>query len=403
MALQTIILAGGLGTRLGPLTKNLPKALIDISGKSFISRQLEHLHSQGIKDVIICTGFLGDLIKKEISKIKPPLNIEIRNDGNKLKGTGGAIKSCLDILDDHFFVTWGDTHLPICLEETERDFLEQNKPCLMTLLKNLNQWDASNVIYKSGLVEEYNKKDASTEMEYIDYGISVFSKKIFEEESLPDIFDLGDLVSQLAGRREIAGKEVKKRFYEIGSPEGLKETQDYFLMLDSLKKMINEKGNIFLDRDGVINEVISREGVISSPRKISEFKFRTEIFRFMSHLKKKNIFIVTNQPDISRELMPQSELEKINEIIKENLEINEIVFCPHGDDNSCDCRKPKPGMINSLIDKYSLDRGDCLLIGDSQKDIGAAQAANIDSILLKTNYNNFDHKGAYTEALTDLI
>jgi len=152
---------------------------------------------------------------------------------------------------------------------------------------------------------------------------------------------------------------------------------------------INSK-NIFLDRDGVINEVIIRDGVISSPRSFNQFKYREDFLEFRNKIiSNQNFFVVTNQPDISRKLLRKEDLEKMHHKIQtENTFITEIVACIHDDHQKCNCRKPKPGMIHSLIKKHNLDYSSCLLIGDSIKDIQAAKSAGIDYYLLETEYNS---------------
>jgi D-glycero-D-manno-heptose 1,7-bisphosphate phosphatase len=149
--------------------------------------------------------------------------------------------------------------------------------------------------------------------------------------------------------------------------------------------------NIFLDRDGVINEVIIRGNVISSPRHINEFKLRDEIAEFSERIiaMNKKIFIVSNQPDVSRGFLSAKELEKMDLIIRNKLDITDISYCLHDDSDDCNCRKPKPGMILSKIDSLNLLRNECVMIGDTNKDILAAKNAEIQSILLKKPYNQF--------------
>ena len=146
--------------------------------------------------------------------------------------------------------------------------------------------------------------------------------------------------------------------------------------------------NIFLDRDGIINEVVMRGDTIGSPRSLDEFTFRKDFLLFFELIKNKkiNLFVVSNQPDIARKKMGQQVLEDINTLLKSYV-FKEIVYCTHDNDNSCSCRKPKPGMIEYLLDKYNLNKEESCIIGDSHKDILAGKAAEITTILLKTVYN----------------
>lgn len=224
------ILAGGLAKRLGPITKNIPKALIEISGKPFIFHQLSYLHKQGIRKVIICIGHLGEKIKSLVGNgSKFDLDISYSSDGLKLLGTGGAIKKALSKLGDDFFILYGDTFLPIRFDTVQKAYLSSNRLCLMTTLKNDSKLDKSNVLFKNNQLIEYNKKNPSIDMNYIDYGLSVISANIFNRYQKETFLDLSDIFEKLSKEKQLKGFEVYERFYEIGSPHGIKETEEYLL------------------------------------------------------------------------------------------------------------------------------------------------------------------------------
>ena len=146
--------------------------------------------------------------------------------------------------------------------------------------------------------------------------------------------------------------------------------------------------NIFLDRDGVINEVIMRGGIAASPRHVGEFIVRDEFIRFYKEIEPRalKLFVVSNQPDVSRRLMQAAELAAMNARMQQ-FAFEEIVYCLHDDGDRCRCRKPKPGMISDLVDKYGLDKEQSILIGDSPKDVLAGQAAGIRTVYLRSAYN----------------
>ncbi len=146
---------------------------------------------------------------------------------------------------------------------------------------------------------------------------------------------------------------------------------------------------VFLDRDGVINKVILKEGKAYSPRSISAFEFVADIVDVVTQLKKAGYFliVVTNQPDIARGKLPKSELDQMTSRINDELAIDEIFICPHDDGDNCNCRKPKPGMLMAAKKKYRLDLKRSFLIGDGWKDMGAARNAGCPSILIDTEYN----------------
>jgi NDP-sugar pyrophosphorylase family protein len=228
--LPVIILAGGLGTRMYPLTSQTPKSLIQILGIPFLEHQLNHLESQGASHVILCLSHLGEEIESHIkNKCSYNLKIDFSYDGETQIGTGGAIKKALPLVKDSFFVMYGDSYLPINFKKIEDNFLEFEKVGLMTVFFNSNKLDKSNVIFSDNKVVEYNKKAPKNDMKYIDYGISVLSKKAFDLHNYQNCFDLSDLYHDLSLSGDLYGYEVKERFYEVGSMQGLKDLENYFL------------------------------------------------------------------------------------------------------------------------------------------------------------------------------
>ena len=228
MQLPLAILAGGLGKRLEEKTLNTPKALIDVFGKPFISRQLNYLQKQGFNKIVICTGYLGYKIKKYVGDgTDYGLNIKYSDDGDQLLGTGGAIKKALKFMSEDFFILYGDSFLPVNFSLVEKAFFDEGKPALMTVLKNIGQWDKSNAYFKNKLVY-YNKKELKNDMNYIDYGLSVVNNSIFKNFVDRKKFDLSDVFEKLSRDKLLAGHEVKERFYEIGSVNGLDETINFF-------------------------------------------------------------------------------------------------------------------------------------------------------------------------------
>jgi len=226
--LPVAILAGGLATRLRPITEKIPKALIEVAGKPFIVHQLQYLRKEGIEKVVLCLGYLCEMIEEEVGDgSKFDLNITYSYDGDFLLGTGGSIKKALPLLDENFYVLYGDSFLPIHFSSVEESFLNSKKPALMTVILNENQWDKSNVIFKDGIVLEYNKKEPKSEMKFIDYGLGVLSKSLFDKYEEKVAFDLADFYHLLSIENQLAGFEVNERFYEIGSHQGIKETELY--------------------------------------------------------------------------------------------------------------------------------------------------------------------------------
>lgn len=147
---------------------------------------------------------------------------------------------------------------------------------------------------------------------------------------------------------------------------------------------------IFLDRDGIINEVVMRDGVVSSPRCAGEFRVLPDFVEFYNSIRKHKVklFVISNQPDVKRNLLDSSELTLMDEAMKSQFQFDEIVYCTHDDSDCCECRKPKPGMIISLLQKHGLQRDRVIFIGDSKKDVGAGKAAGVTTVYLRRSYNS---------------
>lgn len=224
------ILAGGLATRLRPTTEKIPKAMIKVAGKPFILRQLDHLRDQGITRVVLCVGYLGGKIQDVVGDgLDLGLHVSYSEDGPCLLGTGGALKKAIPLLGTDFFVLYGDSFLPINFYTVQNIYVRVRQKALMTVLKNRNQWDASNVLFSQGQLIEYNKRNPRPEMKHIDYGLGVVSSSLFEQFPVGESLDLADIYENLSLQGKLGGFEVTERFYEIGSPGGLKETEEYFL------------------------------------------------------------------------------------------------------------------------------------------------------------------------------
>ena len=226
MIYPVVILAGGIGSRLGRLTKRIPKALIRINGKPFIHYQLTLLSKQGIKEVILCVGYLGNKIKKFVGDGKK-FNLDVKYSyEKKLLGTGGAIKNAFPLIKKNFFIMYGDTYLPINFINVQNRYKRLKSNPLISVYKNQNNLDKSNVFFNGKRII-YDKKNYLKKMKYIEYGLSVFNKKFFRYFSKKKIFDLSDVFYFLSKKKLLNYYIVKKRFYEIGSISGLKDSKKY--------------------------------------------------------------------------------------------------------------------------------------------------------------------------------
>jgi MurNAc alpha-1-phosphate uridylyltransferase len=226
--LPVVILAGGLATRLQPATLKMPKALIQVAGRPFIDHQLALLREQGVNHVVLCVGQFGKMIEDYVGDgSRFGLDVRYSYDGDVLLGTGGAIKKASGILPDAFMILYGDSYLDIDFRPVVQRFFAENLPVLMTVYHNRNALAESNILMKEGRILKYDKKTQDPAMEYIDYGLIVILKDVFDPYPAGEPFDLSLVLSRMVDSGQVAAFEVAKRFYEIGSVQGLKETEDY--------------------------------------------------------------------------------------------------------------------------------------------------------------------------------
>lgn len=223
-SMPVAILAGGLATRLRPITEKIPKSLVEVAGRPFLAHQIELLKSRGLNHLVLCVGHLGEMIRQQFGNGSAyGVTLEYSFDGEKLLGTGGAVRKALPMLGDRFFVLYGDSYLPIDYQSVAKTFEQSGRPALMTVYANSGKYDTSNVWFENGRIAVYDKKNLRPEMRHIDYGLSAFHASVFETQPAGIPFDLADVLRDLAARGQLAGYEVTRRFYEIGSPAGLAE------------------------------------------------------------------------------------------------------------------------------------------------------------------------------------
>jgi NDP-sugar pyrophosphorylase family protein len=225
--MQAVILAGGLATRLGDLTRYRPKSMVPVAGKPFLEYQLEFLRKGGIRDVVLCVGHLANQIEAYFSSGRS-LGVSIRYSYEaEPLGTAGTIKNAEALLDEIFFVIYGDSYIFLDFRQAVAVFEDKNKQVLMTVYKNNDRYDRSNTAVNNGLVTAYSKTVKSEDMVYIDYGATIFRNSVLEMIPPNMFYSLEALIPGLVEKGEVIAFEAKHRFYEIGSLQGLQEFEKY--------------------------------------------------------------------------------------------------------------------------------------------------------------------------------
>jgi NDP-sugar pyrophosphorylase family protein len=209
------------------VTETIPKALIDINGEPFVAHQLRLLRGAGIERAVMCVGYLGEMIEEYVGDgSRFGLQVSYSPDGPNLRGTAGAVRNALPLLGERFLVLYGDSYLPCDYRAVEQAFLKSGQPGLMTVFRNRNQWEKSNVELVDGQIAAYDKRARTPAMEYVDYGLSAFHSSVFSAEG-EQATDLTAVFQELISRHALAGFEVRERFYEVGSWEGIQALQQY--------------------------------------------------------------------------------------------------------------------------------------------------------------------------------
>lgn len=223
-----VILAGGLATRLRPITETIPKALIDIDGEPFVAHQLRLLAARGVQDVVMCLSYLGEQVVDFVGNGKQfGLNVQYVFDGDKLLGTAGAIKNAFPVLPDTFFVLYGDSYLPCDYYVVQQAFLQSDSLGLMTVFYNEGKWDTSNIEFANKKILTYDKLQRTPRMQHIDYGLGILTKKSFDSIPANEFADLVTIYQDLLKQQQLAAYEVSERFYENGSRQGIVELGQY--------------------------------------------------------------------------------------------------------------------------------------------------------------------------------
>ena len=221
--MQAVILAGGLATRLRPLSEKNPKSMVLVNKKPFLEYQLDLFKRSGVFDVLLCVGHLGDSIEEYFGDGKKfGVNLTYSRERKRLLGTAGALKNAEKLLEKEFFLIYGDSYLPMNYREPLKLFHSLDKMGLNVVYKNHDKYEKSNMAVKDALVVKYSK-DRGKDLMYIDAGLSIFKKRVLELIPSNQVFQLTEVFNELIRKRELLAFETKRRFYQIGSFEGLEE------------------------------------------------------------------------------------------------------------------------------------------------------------------------------------
>lgn len=392
-AVPLALLAGGLGTRVQGISKTVPKALFEVGGRPFIGHQLVLLQRNGIRRVVICTGHLGEQIEAYVGDGRRfGLHVLYSREEEQPLGTAGALKQAAPLLGDLFWVMYGDTYLDVSFREIFDAFRDSPALGVLTVFRNENRFDRSNMVFQDGRIVAYDKRVHRPEMTYIDYGLALLRQAALMPIQTGKPFDLADLYQQLVAQGTMEAFEAYQRFYEIGSPEGLAETQRFFEELGGSASQLSGMGMrraVFLDRDGVILKSYIDNGMPRPARVIEEFEILPGVADALDLLRAAGLalVVVTNQPDVARGVMPQATVEALHSRLRQELGLTHIYTCYHDDRDACRCRKPQPGLLEQAAADLQLSLTSSFMVGDRWRDIEAGQRVGCTTFLVRQSYS----------------
>ena len=389
--LQAVILAGGLGTRLQPFTLEKPKPMFEVEGIPFLEHILNQVKSWGIYRVVVLLGYKAEVVQDYFGN-GAYLGMEITYSVTPIEyDTGARIMAAKDKIEDEFILLYCDNYCPINYKKALLQFEEQNSLIQITAYANRDDYTRNNLSVEEGKVKFYDKSRKSPGLTAVDIGYIFIKKEVLER--LPEgnaNFETSVYPSVIEEKR-MSVYVTEHRYYSIGSWERIELT----------KKFFRKKKVVFLDRDGTLNVRPPKACYIE---KEEDFVWLEDAREAIKLLKDHNymIFLVTNQPGIARGNLALEQLDKIHEKMCSDLKdintgIDGIYVCPHGWDEDCFCRKPRPGMLYQAQKEYSLNLTECILIGDDERDIEAGYAADLKECILVSE------KYSLWEAVCDLL
>ncbi|MBI4333149.1 MAG: HAD-IIIA family hydrolase [Chloroflexi bacterium] len=362
-----------------PLTYDIPKPMAPVNGRPFLEYLLEMLRENGISEVVLLLGYLPEKIVQHFgdgSNFGVNIKYSIGSISDK---TGTRVKNAEHLLDPVFLLMYGDNYWPLNLKRLLAFYNEHGTLASTTVYANKDgkgEYGAENNIHvdDDGYVLKYDKGRKDKNLNGVDIGFFILSKEVLELAPNRDFSFEEEVLPALVDKRQLSGYRIEHRYYYISTPESLKLTERY----------LKPKKVVLVDRDGVINGKPPEHGYVKN---WSEFEFLPGAIEALRLLTQNgyNIYVITNQRGIARGMMSEPDLDIIHQKLKAELEkhhakINGIYYCPHGRDDGCDCRKPKPGMLFQAASEHDFDLTKAVLIGDNESDLQAGDAAGCKTV-----------------------
>lgn len=376
---QAVILAGGRGSRLRPLTDTMPKPMLPFHGKPFLEYLIEHLKERGFEKVLLLLGYLPEVIIDHFGDGSSfGLHMEysvtdVEDDtGRRMLLAGKRMDPC-------FLLMYSDNYWPMQIDAMWDQFITSDTDMQVTVYSNKDSYSRDNVRIKNGLVELYDGGRVSNNLQGVEIGFAFMKKSLLD--LLPDTNVNFEKVvyPMLSEKRRLSAYVTDHRYYSVGSHERMELTRSF----------LKRRPAIILDRDGVLNKKAPQAEYV---RNWDDFKWLPGAMEAVRLLKNAGytIAIVTNQAGIARGMMTESDLSRIHEMMKDDLAknggtVDAVYYCPHGWDDSCECRKPKPGMLFQAQKDFHLDLSRVYFVGDDVRDRETADRAGTKFLMVDDN------------------
>ena len=374
---QAVILAGGLGTRMRPLTDTMPKPMIPVQGRPFLEYLVELLRANGIGEIVMLLGYLPKKVTEHFgdgSKFGVHITYDITPVDND---TGTRLVHAAPLIHDKFLLMYCDNYWPLNLERLAEFYEKQNVVASTVVFDNKNNMTKNNMfVDKDGYVTKYDRTRTDPNLNAVDIGFFILDKSVLDLAPKRDFNFEKEVLPKLIASRKLAGYVTGHRYYSLGSIERLPIVEEFF----------KPRKIALLDRDGVINQRAPKAYYV---RNWSEFIFLPRAIEGLKLLADNGyeLYVITNQPGVARGMVAKEDLDVINANLTAELKKNGVVLggiyaCLHGWDDGCDCRKPKPGLLFQAANEHHFDVTKAVMIGDDERDIAAGKAAGARTILV---------------------
>ena len=370
---QAVILCGGRGTRLRPITDSMPKPMVPVCGHPFLEHLLEQLRGQGITEVVLLTGYLGDVIESHFGD-GSSFGMRISySRGPEEWDTGRRLWEARPLLKEHFFLLYGDNYATFLAARVEKMFFRHDRlGCLSLHVRKKN----ANIRFSAdGLVDAYDRSRTASGLNAVEIGYMLLSRRIFEFYRQPDC-SFSEILERLAQEGQLAGYLVGDVYYSVSDPERLKITEQY----------LAPKKILLIDRDGTINEKAPRGEYITC---WEDFRFISSTVAGMKQLASQgwSFIVISNQAGVGRGVMTAEQVWEIDRqmvaaLAGEGITILRSYYCLHHWTEECSCRKPRPGLLLQASRDFLLPLPRTWYIGDDPRDCTAAWDAGCRSVYL---------------------